>query len=240
MHPTDYATVPPGGGRGREGIVRIREMHVWFDGVPLFALQFWRFAAIRWPQLSREAGLVHIGFFGGSFDPPHICHALFCVYALEITGVEKVLWVPCADHPFGKPMAPFEHRLAMSRLAAESLGARVEVLDIEAHLPRPNYTIHTIEALRRRAPQDRLSILIGSDLLGEVDQWEQIDRLREQVDFLVVPRGGYGPGDDALAPALPRVSSTAVREALRAGRAVERVLTPAVREYIVRHNLYRD
>lgn len=182
---------------------------------------------------------MHIGLFGGSFDPPHVCHVLFCVYVLEMTDVEKVLWVPCADHPFGKAAAPFEHRLAMSRLSAAPLAPRVEVSDVENRLARPSYTIHTLEALRGQRPDDRISILIGSDIVGELDQWKDIDRLRREAAFIVVPRGGFTETDDELAPALPPLCSSEIREALAAGRAVERALTPAVREYIVRHHLYQ-
>lgn len=183
---------------------------------------------------------MHIGLFGGSFDPPHVCHVLLCLYALEMTDVEKILWVPCADHPLGKTMAPFEHRLEMSRLAAEPLGACVEVSDIESELPGPSYTILTVKALQVRMPDEHISVLTGSDIVGEIDRWEQIEELQRLTDFIIVPRGGYVDAENELAPALPLLSSTTIREALRVGESVERVLTPAVREYIVQHNLYRQ
>lgn len=182
---------------------------------------------------------MHIGLFGGSFDPPHVCHTLLCLYVLEMTDVDKILWAPCVDHPFGKPAAAFEHRLAMSRLAAKPLGPRVEVSDIEDTLPRPSYTINTVEALRRQMPGARISLLVGSDILGELDRWERIEDLRRLVEFIVVPRGGFVADTKQPAIALPRLSSTAIRDALRVGRSVEGVLTPAVREYIARNELYR-
>jgi nicotinate-nucleotide adenylyltransferase len=182
---------------------------------------------------------VHVGLFGGSFDPPHICHTLFCFYVLEMTDVEKILWVPCVDHPFGKTAAAYEHRLAMSRLAAGALAPRVEVSNIESTLPRPSFTIHTVEALRQKMPGARLSLLVGSDIVGELDRWERIGELRQWVEFVVVPRGGFAPLENELSFALPRLSSTAIREALREGRSLEGVLSPAVREYIARNGLYR-
>ena len=180
-----------------------------------------------------------VGLFGGSFDPPHVCHTLFCVYVLETTAVEKILWVPCVDHPFGKANAGFEHRLAMSRLAAQTLSPRVEVSDIESRLPRPSYTINTVEALRRQQPDARISVLIGSDLVGESEQWERIEELRRLADFVVVPRGGFGARGEELEIALPALSSSAIRRALREGWSVAGLLSPAVRDYIERHGLYR-
>lgn len=182
---------------------------------------------------------MHIGLFGGSFDPPHICHTLFCFYVLEMTDVDKILWAPCVDHPFGKMAAAFEHRLAMSHLAAQSLAPRVEVSDIEKALARPSYTIHTVETLHRRMAGVRISVLIGSDILSELHRWERIEQLRQLAEFIVVPRGGFVAGDQR-AIALPQLSSTAIREALRSGQSVEGVVTPAVRRYIEQHGLYRN
>ncbi len=181
---------------------------------------------------------MHLGLFGGTFDPPHICHTLFCLYVLEMTDVERIVWVPCADHPFGKPATAFEHRLAMSRLAARSLGPRVVVSDLEASLPRPSYTIHTVEALLRTQPDAKISLLIGSDILSELDRWERIEDLRGVTRMIVVPRGGFSVAGDALPFALPQLSSSDVRKALAEGKSAEAVLSPAVLDYIRRHGLY--
>ncbi|MCX8036611.1 MAG: nicotinate (nicotinamide) nucleotide adenylyltransferase [Candidatus Sumerlaeia bacterium] len=181
---------------------------------------------------------MHLGLFGGTFDPPHICHTLFCLYVLEMTDVERILWVPCADHPFGKPATAFEHRLAMSHLAARALGPRVVVSDLEASLPRPSYTIHTVEALLRRQPDAQISLLVGSDILDELERWERIEDLRRLTRLTVVPRGGFSVADDALPFALPQLSSTDVRAALAEGKSAEAVLSPAVLDYIRRHGLY--
>jgi nicotinate-nucleotide adenylyltransferase len=193
---------------------------------------------------------VHIGLFGGSFDPPHICHTLFCLYVLEMTDVEKILWAPCLDHPFGKTAADYEHRLAMSRLAVALLAPRVEVSDIERTLPRPSYTIHTVEALRRQWPEARISILVGSDILGEIERWARIEELRRLAEFFVVPRGGnvaqasclsipFVASGEEVTVALPELSSTAIRDALRRGLSMAGVLSPAVCDYIARHGLYQ-
>jgi nicotinate-nucleotide adenylyltransferase len=182
---------------------------------------------------------VRVGFFGGTFDPPHISHLLFCVWALEMAGLDKVLWAPAVEHPFGKGVAPFEDRLAMSRLTARLLAPRVEVSDIERHLPTPSYTVNTILELRRRMPGTKISVLVGSDIVAELDKWARIEELRRLADFIVVPRGGYAGEGDADSIALPLLSSTAVREALREGRSVAHAVTPAVREYIERRGLYR-
>jgi nicotinate-nucleotide adenylyltransferase len=195
-------------------------------------------------SLSNQAALtgerpVRIGFFGGSFDPPHICHLLFCVWALEMADIDKVLWVPCVRHPFGKDNAPYEDRLAMCRLAAQSMGDRVEVSAIESELPQPSYTVNTMRALREQWPGDDFAVLIGSDLVNDLDDWQRIEELRAMADFVVVPRGGYAEGKDKLHIALPALSSTDVREALRQGGSAESVVPARVIEYIQKKRLYQ-
>ena len=49
-----------------------------------------------------------IGIFGGSFDPPHICHVLVCQYVLAMSEVERILVIPSSRHPFNKAQTSFE------------------------------------------------------------------------------------------------------------------------------------
>ena len=54
-----------------------------------------------------------VGLFGGSFNPPHVAHQLVALYVLE-TLVDEVWFVPTYSHPFGKDLAAYDHRIAMS------------------------------------------------------------------------------------------------------------------------------
>ena len=75
---------------------------------------------------------------GGSFDPPHMGHQLAVCYLLGALGYDDVWLVPSFEHPFGKHMQSFEHRLAMCRLMAQPFGAAVRVLDVEQDLAAQN------------------------------------------------------------------------------------------------------
>ena len=68
-----------------------------------------------------------VAIFGGSFNPPHVAHALAVVYALSVAPIDEVLVVPVFRHPFSKELAPFEDRVRMCELAAERIrGQTVE------------------------------------------------------------------------------------------------------------------
>ncbi len=174
--------------------------------------------------------------YGGSFDPPHVAHTLAVAYVLATQPVDRVLVVPTRDHPFGKRLSAFEHRVHMCELALQDL-KRVEISQIEQELPAPSLTLRTLEALRARYPTAQLRLVIGSDVLTETHAWHNFARIEALAPPIVVQRAGHvRPGSDA--PALPEISSTEVRRRLRVGESVAGLLTPAVAEYAVAHALY--
>ena len=166
-----------------------------------------------------------LAVLGGSFNPPHLGHALLPAYLLARGEAARVLVVPCADHPLGKVLAPFERRMSWARAAMQHYDARVEVSGIEAELAaassgQPSYTLTLLEALEARFPDERIRLVVGSDITssGETERWHRWDQICARFEPLVVARAGWSePGEAAL----PEVSSTAVRATLDALRAGE-------------------
>ncbi|HEX7477523.1 MAG TPA: nicotinate (nicotinamide) nucleotide adenylyltransferase [Polyangiales bacterium] len=177
-----------------------------------------------------------IAVYGGSFDPPHVAHTLVVAYVLATQPVDRVLVVPAAEHPFGKRLSTFAHRVRMCELAMQDL-RRVEISPIERELPAPSLTLHTLQALSKRHPGAQLRLVIGSDLLAETHAWHNFARIEELAPPIIVERQGHTrSGVDA--PALPAVSSTQIRKRLRSGEHVAGLLAPAVAQYALDHALY--
>lgn len=184
------------------------------------------------------SGRETIGVFGGSFDPPHCGHVLLATYAISVAPIDRLLVVPTFQHPFGKPLAPFEHRVAMAERAFWLLRG-VEVSRIEQELGGASYTVRTLEALRAREPGAELRLLVGADVLGDVERWRDFERVRELAPLFVVGRSGYPREDDVETPDLPAISSTVVRARLRAGEHVAGLVPRAVERYCLEHGIYR-
>lgn len=177
-----------------------------------------------------------VAVYGGSFDPPHVAHVLVVAWVLTATEADRVLVVPAYQHPLGKQArTAFEHRVRMCELAVADL-ARVEVSRIEEELGGDSRTLRTLEALGERLPDARFRLVMGADLLEEVDEWHRFDLIEELAPKLVVGRAGY-PGPEGTV-ALPGVSSTELRERLYAGRGTEGLLHRDVATYIREHGLY--
>lgn len=190
------------------------------------------------PAARATASPREVALYGGSFNPPHVAHLLAGAYVLATHDVD--LWLlPCAHHPFGKDLAPFEHRARMCALVAGALGPRASVCAIEQELGGEGRTIDTVEALGRRFPGTRWRLVVGSDILHERHKWRRWEDLCVLAPPLLVGRGGVAPPPGFAPPVtLPQVSSTGVRRRLAAGEAVDALVPRSVLRYVHEHQLY--
>jgi nicotinate-nucleotide adenylyltransferase len=178
--------------------------------------------------------MARIALFGGSFNPPHVGHQLACLYVLETSACDEVWMVPTFVHPFEKQLAPFPDRLEMCRrAAARTQGLRVST--VEAELGGESRTLHTVQHLQREHPHDAFSLVIGADLLAERHLWYRADELERLCPFIVLGRAGYAGPE----PALPEVSSTAIRARIARGEDCSRLVGREVLAYIHERGLYR-
>ncbi len=134
--------------------------------------------------------------FGGSFDPPHYGH-IDIVKNLERT-FDRVIVVPSFISPFkaeGADDAAARLKLCKKAFASE----KTEVLSREIKKGGVSYSVDTAAYLAKKYKSSRLTWVIGSEELGRLIEWHDIDRLKTLVDFLVVPRPRYDVDPDTLA-----------------------------------------
>jgi nicotinate-nucleotide adenylyltransferase len=145
-------------------------------------------------------------------------------------------------HAFDKQLSAFEHRLRMCQLAFGKLPF-VEVSPIEASLAPPNYTLHTLQALKAIHPDWQLRLAIGSDVLAEASQWHRFEAVAKLAPPFVFARHGTDPHDTSP-HLLPAVSSTELRARLRCGHdptvreSLAELVPLSVIDYAVSHRLY--
>lgn len=169
---------------------------------------------------------MQIAVYGGSFNPPHLGHAMVVSWLLWTRRVDEVWLLPAFQHAFDKELAPFEWRVKLCRILAEELGPRVQVCPIESELPVPSYTFNTLSALSQRHPDHRLRLVLGSDNLSSVHLWHRWEELARSFPPLLVGRQGSPPVPDA--PSFPDISSTEVRRRLRDGLPVDHLVSAGV------------
>jgi nicotinate-nucleotide adenylyltransferase len=178
-------------------------------------------------------------FFGGSFDPPHCGHVMVVSYVLSCTECEEVFVVPCFEHAFGKPLSPFDARLEMAKTAFSMFQDKVKVLDIEAHLPTPSYTVQTLQALVQTYPDREFFLVVGSDILMEIEKWRDFSRIESMASLLVLRRAG-SEDIGGSGPVFPDVSSTKIRMMVSRGENVSDLVPKGVIKIIRKRGLYAN
>ena len=178
-----------------------------------------------------------IGLLFGSFNPVHTGHLILAEYFATRTDLAEVWLVVTPHNPFKAvaDLLPDTERLRLVQLAVAG-NPRLRAEDIEFGLPRPSYTIATLEALRLRHPTHDFVLLMGADNLTGLPRWHKAARLLAEVDIYVYPRPGTPPPDLApfprvqvMAAPLLDISATYIRASLRAGHSI-RYLVPAAVE----------
>ncbi len=187
-----------------------------------------------------------IGLFGGSFDPVHLGHLLVAQAAREELQLKRIYFIPAAQSPFKpeQPLAPAIERVRLLRLA---LAGRTDCEIDEQELSRAgvSYSIDTVRNCVRRFPEAQFFYLIGADHVKSLPQWREADELARLVEFVIIPR----PGQPPVEPPPPfrgrylsgfplGVSSSQIRERVRAGRPIDLLVGPAVAEAIRNNGLY--
>jgi nicotinate-nucleotide adenylyltransferase len=190
--------------------------------------------------------MTKLGLFGGSFDPVHLGHLLVAQAAHEELELERLFFIPAAQSPFkpGRQLAAPAERLRLLRLAlAGKPWCEIDAQEIGRG--GISYTVDTLRDYTRRFPQAQLFYLIGADHIGLLPQWREADELARLAEFVVVPRPGQAPAQLAkpfrgrVLSGFPLgVSSSQIRDRLKAGLPVDHLLPAPVAETIRNNRLY--
>jgi nicotinate-nucleotide adenylyltransferase len=199
---------------------------------------------------------VRIGILGGTFNPPHLGHLVCAQEAYIQLSLARVMLVPTRIPPH-KPVDEepgASHRLEMCRLAVQRDEERFAVSDIEVGREGPSYTVDTLEELHSSKPDTEFFLIVGADIAAGLPEWHEAERVVSQATVAVASRAGTsretvtralrqlpggGRGRFFDMPEIG-ISSTMLRERVRAGESTRYLMPDAVRQYIDRHRLYRD
>lgn len=190
---------------------------------------------------------MRLGVLGGTFDPPHMGHLMAASDALELLGLDQLIFVPAAEQPLKREavVASASDRLAMVRLLVDG-DARFRVDPLEIDRGGLSFTVDTLRSLRARhgGPDAvALVLLVGQDVIATLPKWREPEALPELADIAVLTRvGGETPSvrvGTSIATRRVDVSSTEIRARVRAGQSIHGFVPDAVAAYIAARGLYR-
>lgn len=187
---------------------------------------------------------------GGTFDPIHHAHLVMADRAREAENLDEVWFIPTflPPHKSGDQGASPEERCEMVRLAIEDHPAfRLETIELDRR--GVSFTLDTAAALTEREPDCSFFWIIGADMVADLPNWHEIEKVVEYVTFIGMQRPGYPLAVEALPPSLRErvrvaempaleISSTQIRERCRAGLSIRYLVPEAVRRFIAEKGLY--
>lgn len=202
------------------------------------------------------AGLMsRIGLFGGTFDPPHMGHAILAAEGLFSLQLDKVLWVLTPQSPLkdGRTISPVKQRIELVQTAlAETPGFELSTVDIDRK--PPFYAVDTVRLIKQKYPNTEVVYLMGGDSLQNLPEWYRPQLFVQELYKLgVYHRPGATPDMRVLEKQIPgisekiqffsapqiEISGADIRQRIRDGRPFRFFLNPAVYDLIQRHNYYR-
>ena len=182
---------------------------------------------------------MRIGVFGGSFDPIHHGHLIAAGSLAESLGLDTVRIVVARSQPLkgGTHCASAEARATMVELAVRG-EPRLAVDRTELGREGPSYTVDTLRTLRAESPSAELVLLLGADTAVTLDRWREPEAIWQLCRVETFAREGIG--EEGVQVPRVDISSTAIRERVRAGRSIRYWVPDAVAEYIAEHRLYQE
>ncbi len=180
---------------------------------------------------------MRVAVYGGSFNPPHVAHAMVMSWLKWTDTVDEVWMVPVYQHAFesiqSKRLVDFEVRMHWCRLAAFEVGDFVRVTDIESTLPTPSYSIDTLLALQQQYPDHQFRLVVGADVVSQLPQWKDWATIEKQFAPIIVGRVGYSGHRAQMI--FPNVSSTAIRTQVKEGRTPHEWLQKPIADWLAGH-----
>jgi nicotinate-nucleotide adenylyltransferase len=192
-----------------------------------------------------------IAILGGGYNPPTVAYEEIIRLVLCQKEIRSVWLMPYYERAFGKAMTvSSRERFAMAELLASHAGSRVKASDLELRQQRRTYTIETQKRLMEQNPEEQFVWIIGSDLLPELEQWQEIDELCRLTRFLCIHRPDFDVDPVWLKryPILQtinlgdkfNVSSSRVRELAFRGQSIDNWVPPYIAEYIYERRIYDE
>ncbi len=190
--------------------------------------------------------------FGGSFDPIHIGHIEAAKKAIEKLNIDKVIFIPTNQTPLksNNLVASNKDRYNMILRSIKD-NKKLDVSDYEIKKQDVSYTYNTVKHFKQIYKGDDLYFLIGTDRVKDLEKWYNIDKLKNLITFIFVPRNNENleeiiAKNDFLKKInyvileLPiiKISSSYIREKLKKNKNIDDLIDKNCAKYIEELNLY--
>ncbi len=189
-----------------------------------------------------------VGIFGGTFDPIHIGHLITAQAVKELRDLEKIIFIPAYISPHKIEIASLsaESRLEMIQLSIKDI-PYFDYSDIELMRGSVSYTVDTLRSLKKKYSE--LELIIGYDNIFDFSTWKEPNEILGLAKLIVVRRktsiepvekDKYFQSAVFVDTPTIEISSSEIRQRAANNLPIDLLVHPAVKEYIYKHNLYKE
>lgn len=132
-----------------------------------------------------------IGLYFGSFNPIHNGHLIVAQNMLNSGYFDTIRFIPSPQNPFKNSDDLLDDHLRFNFVKdAIADNDNFEISDIEYSLPKPSFTIQTLLKFKENEPENKFSLIMGSDNLEKIHEWKSIAEITNICNFHVFLRRG--------------------------------------------------
>ena len=189
-----------------------------------------------------------VGLFFGTFNPFHNGHLFMANHCLNECDIDEVWVVVSPQNPLKKNLEIldiFERiKIIVKSISNEK---KIKICLDELKLPKPNYTVSTLQYFKKTYSKNKFKIILGEDNLYSFKKWKNNADILENFPIYVYHRnekidaGGFIIHDNLKilrnAPKID-ISSTKIRDYLSNGIDVEKYLSKESFEYIIKNKYF--
>ena len=180
-----------------------------------------------------------VGILLGSFNPIHMGHLHMAASVLNYELVDEVVFVPSVQNPWKKKYsADFRNRCFMISLAIDDM-EHCSLSSIDYRNSEPYYSSNTLKMLKEEYPDDELYLIVGSDIVKDIENWNEGQWILDNFKLIVVARNGCKNLDLIDIPKTLDVSSTEIRELVKEKKQIYPLVPKVIAQYVKRYNLYK-
>ena len=135
---------------------------------------------------------MNIGLYFGAFNPVHDGHMKVANYVLNNSNLD-IVWLvltPQSPHKINSTLIDFNHRYKMLEIVCKKY-KNILPSDIEKSLPEPNFSINTLNHLKKDTDTNNYSLIIGDDNIMKLTTWKQYSNIIKNHKIYVYPRNNY-------------------------------------------------
>ncbi len=196
-----------------------------------------------------------VGIIGGTFNPIHLGHLILAERAYEEFELDEILFIPAGISYFKDQSTVLDKKTRIT-LTGGAIGdnPHFALSTIECDRAGNSYTYETLEELKRHNPDTQYYLIIGADSLVQMELWQKPENILRDAVILVAKRQGpttqefldkmeeiktkYNADIRVIPCTYIDISSTEIRERVKAGKSIKYLVPEETENYIKKHHLY--